>query len=869
MTHSSQQPTASKLAAFPQWAGRISAGVGVLVLISWGFGWPGFRALHPRLGTMRVYTALSFLLAGAALWLLAGTTAGVTKRRSGIICAGLVILIAILSLIQSFSGWESGLNTLLEVVYLGAAAKGDPMPWASAITFVLLGSSLLLLGLAIGDYRPAQLLALMCFFFPLLAIASFSYAIVSFVGADSHAAMAVHSLFAFVLLSVGVLLARPQTGVMAVITGQSASGLLARRLLPAALLVPVILGWLTIEVLRAGLFVNETGLALFALSNAVLFMVVVWWTISSVHRTELGRQQAERRLQEQLERLNLLDQITRAIGERQDLQSILQVVIRSLEDHLPIDFGCVCLYDAAQESLTVTRVGIKSQPLAEELAMPERACIKIDQNGLSRCVRGQLVHEPDLSQLPFPFPQRLAQGGLGSLVAAPLLVESSVFGVLIAARREVRSFTSGECEFLRQLSEHVALAAHQAQIYSALQQAYDDLRQTQQAVMQQERLRALGQMASGIAHDINNAISPIALYTESLLEQEPNLSPRARDYLQTIARSIDDVAATVTRLREFYREREPQLTLVPVHLSRLMQQVVDLTRARWSDMPQQRGIVIKMLTDLAPDLAAVMGVESEIREALTNLIFNAVDAMPEGGTLTLRTRVAESARPSNEVRIPRHVHMEVTDTGVGMDEDTRRRCLEPFFTTKGERGTGLGLAMVYGVVQRHNADIEIESIAGKGTSVRVVFPVPIAVAAESSRPEKARIIPSCLRILVVDDDPLLLKSLRDTLETEGHRIVTANNGQAGIDTFRAEREGREPFAVVITDLGMPYMDGRRVASAVKESSPSTPVILLTGWGQRMVADADVPPHVNRVLSKPPKLRELREALAEFCQPTRA
>ena len=136
-----------------------------------------------------------------------------------------------------------------------------------------------------------------------------------------------------------------------------------------------------------------------------------------------------------------------------------------------------------------------------------------------------------------------------SVVAAPLRSESNVFGILVAARRQPDGFSSGDCEFLRQLSEHVALAAHQAQIYTALQQAYDDLRRTQQAVMEQERLRVLGQMASGIAHDINNALSPVALYTESLLEREPNLSPRTRAYLETTQRAIDDVAHTVGRMQ--------------------------------------------------------------------------------------------------------------------------------------------------------------------------------------------------------------------------------------------------------------------------------------------------------------------------------
>ena len=169
------------------------------------------------------------------------------------------------------------------------------------------------------------------------------------------------------------------------------------------------------------------------------------------------RRQAE--VKAQLARLNLLHQITRAIGERQDLDSIFQVVVRSVEDQLPVDFCCLCLYDRTDHALSVSRVGLKSAKLALELAMPERARVDIDENGLSRCVRGQLVYEPDISRVDFPFPRRLTGGGLRSLVAAPLQVESQVFGALIAARFQPESFSSGDCEFLRQLSEHVALAS--------------------------------------------------------------------------------------------------------------------------------------------------------------------------------------------------------------------------------------------------------------------------------------------------------------------------------------------------------------------------------------------------------------------------
>lgn len=583
---------------------------------------------------------------------------------------------------------------------------------------------------------------------------------------------------------------------------------------------------------------------------------------SKIARDITDRKRAEQKVQAQLARLNLLQHITRAIGERQDIQSIFQVAIRTLEGQMPVDFCCICRYDPAEKRLIVTSVGLHSAALAMELAMTEQAHVQLDENGLSRCVRGALVYEPDLGRVPFPFPQRLARGGLSAMVAAPLLVESKVFGVLIAARHQTHSFSSGECEFLQQLSEHVALAAHQAQLYSALQQAYDDLRRTQKAVMQQERLLALGEMASGIAHDINNAISPVALYTELLLDKEPDLSPRARGHLETIRRAIDDVGQTVARMREFYRQREPQMTLLPMDLNRLVQQVVELTRARWSDMAQQRGIAIEMRTALAPDLPTIMGAENEIREALTNLVFNAVDAMPNGGPLTLRTSVAEEKAPhppGSSAR--RFVQVEVIDAGVGMDEDTRRRCLEPFFTTKGERGTGLGLAMVYGAMQRHSADIEIESAVGQGTTVRLIFAIPTTPVPDFASSTTPSVLPP-VRILVVDDDPLVLKSLHDTLEVDGHEVTTADGGQAGINAFLAAQAQGNAFPVVITDLGMPYVDGRKVSSAVKSAAPKTIVLMLTGWGQRLVSDGDVPPHVDRVLSKPPKLRELREALAQ-------
>jgi signal transduction histidine kinase/DNA-binding response OmpR family regulator len=527
------------------------------------------------------------------------------------------------------------------------------------------------------------------------------------------------------------------------------------------------------------------------------------------------REATERRLEAQLQRMSLLDHITRAVAERQDLGSIFQVVIANVERSLPAEACWIGL----------------SAPETEALSSGS-----------------ELRYEPDLERCPVFLPPALAQRGLRSLVIAPLRVEADVLGVVLAGRRETDGFSSADCEFLRQLSEHVALAVRQGQLRESLRAAYDDLRRSQQAALQQERLSALGQMASGIAHDINNAISPATLYLETLLRSDGALSAQARQHIPLVLRSMEDVASTVARMREFYRPREAELALAPLDLNAIIGQVVELTRARWSDMPQQRGVVITVSTELSKGLPPAAGVESEIREALTNLIFNAVDAMPEGGTLTIRTASAGQ-----------RTVLEVADTGIGMDEETCRRCLEPFFTTKGERGTGLGLAMVYGVVKRHTAEMHIDSAPGRGTRIRITFPASRGSTSIAPRGEASAVVCPPLRILLIDDDPLVLRSLKDALEAEGHTITAANDARDGVEKFRAALAAN-PFAIVITDLGMPHLDGRGVARAVKEASPATPLILLTGWGQSHDPSGGLPPGVDRVLGKPPKLRELREAL---------
>ncbi|MCC2669886.1 MAG: putative Histidine kinase, partial [Armatimonadetes bacterium] len=291
-----------------------------------------------------------------------------------------------------------------------------------------------------------------------------------------------------------------------------------------------------------------------------------------------------------------------------------------------------------------------------------------------------------------------------------------------------------------------------------LQDANDQLRQAQQSMMREERLRALGQMASGIAHDINNSLAPIVGFAELILMTETGLSEQVRSHLNDIRTAGGDIAQIVKRMREFYRKRDQSEPVGAISLQALIPKLADLTRARWKDIPQEHGTQIELRLEVAPDLPPLLGNESEIREVLTNLVFNAVDAMPQGGVLTLRAQRAEGSGTREGTIV------EVADTGVGMDEETRSRCLEPFFTTKGARGTGLGLAMVFGTMQRHNGQVEIESACSKGTVVRLVFPQAGNGGQTVAVPAPEALDPlDPLRVLYVDDDPRLRRLMRNMI----------------------------------------------------------------------------------------------------------
>ena len=379
-----------------------------------------------------------------------------------------------------------------------------------------------------------------------------------------------------------------------------------------------------------------------------------------------------------------------------------------------------------------------------------------------------------------------------------------------------------------------------------LASALEELTQTQARIVQQERLRAFGEMAGGVVHDFNNALMSVIGYSELLL-QDPGLlddKPTVLDYLKTMNTAGRDASHVVSRLRDFYRPREDVDVFAALDLNNVIEEAVALTQPKWKDQALASGRTITIELDLSK-IPPIAGNASELREALTNLIFNAVDAMPEGGTITLRTQ-----------RDGDRVVLETSDTGTGMNEETRTRCLEPFFSTKAEQGTGLGLSMVFGIIQRHDGKLEIESDEGRGTTFRIFLPSQVELfqedADEGFRP------PRTLRILVVDDEAVPRDVVTKYLQADGHEVVNAINGADAVARFRTE-----DFDLLVTDQGMPGMSGVQLAVAIKQIKAGQPVLLLTGLTAPALARDEVPAGVDLVLSKPIPQKALRLALSQL------
>ena len=365
------------------------------------------------------------------------------------------------------------------------------------------------------------------------------------------------------------------------------------------------------------------------------------------------------------------------------------------------------------------------------------------------------------------------------------------------------------------------------------------------AQTQRDRMEMLGRMTMGMAHDFNNLLSSILGHTELVKNTYQGDVPALilSEYLRTIERAALDGASLVHKIQQYIRQEE-QVRFEPLHLPGLVDDCLLLTRPYWYNEPRREGIAIKAKLKAA-DVPAVMGDASELREVFVNLILNAVQAMPEGGTITFDVRFDEE----------HGVVVTMTDTGTGMPEAVRARIFEPLFTTKGEGGTGMGLAVSYGVIQKHNGTIAVASEPGRGTRFTITIP-PADVDDEEDRAEGVEEDGQAARVLVVDDEPMVRSILAKLLSTKGHDVEQVGSGAEALALLDAAPDRCD---IVFTDHGMPEMNGRQLARALRRRFPRLPIILLTGDTEVGEPDSEV----NMVMSKPFKVNDLDAAIQQL------
>ncbi|HKZ04317.1 MAG TPA: GAF domain-containing protein [Methylomirabilota bacterium] len=542
--------------------------------------------------------------------------------------------------------------------------------------------------------------------------------------------------------------------------------------------------------------------------------------------------------------LSVLHELSRAVTGRLDRSGLVTTIHQQIARVFDVQHLVILLHDEGSDELEVVLRIAESVP---DGRLPRRyprrgtglmSVILDTGRPLRTCAYAEECRRHGVAPI--------GEGmGLPHWLGVPMNAGDRTLGVL-ALRSRDREFTVHDEYLLANIADLAALALRSASLFSERTRAYSELAAAQDQLVRTEKLRALGEMASGVAHDFNNVLAAIVGRAQLLLTETRD--PKHRRWLEVIERSGMDGAHTVRRLQEFTRIRRDQ-PVVAVNLNRMVQESLESTEPRWRDGARTRGVSVEVVTSLTADLPPVAGDPSELREALINLILNAVDAMPDGGTLAFAT-VFDTER----------VELTVADTGSGMPEHVRQRIFDPFFTTKGPQGTGLGLSMTYGILSRHGAQISVESEEGKGTRFRLTFP-RTTLAESAASPAAAPPAAALLRCLVVDDEQAVGEVLGDIIESAGHRAVVVEGGAAALARFRSE-----PFDAVFTDLAMPGMSGWELARTVSDLNPEVPVFVVTGFGVE-VPPAELADHgVRAVLTKPLGLHETQALLATLRPP---
>jgi signal transduction histidine kinase/CheY-like chemotaxis protein/PAS domain-containing protein len=545
----------------------------------------------------------------------------------------------------------------------------------------------------------------------------------------------------------------------------------------------------------------------------------------------------------QKEKFGALLTVSHAVVNSLELNTILETIAQQVREVIQTDECTVFLFDEAEQMLRPVVCDVeryRDEMMAVRLRMGEGITGAVALAGRGEIVNGA-EQDPRAVQVPGTPEER------SSLLCAPLVTREKVVGVITLVRTGGRSFVGEDLELATLFAGQCSAAIANARLYEDMRAAFVELRETQAQLVQSAKLNALGEMAGGVAHDFNNILAAILGRTQLLLQTANE--PESRRQLQVVEQAALDGAHTVRRVQEFTRVRHDE-RFEALDVNEVLREVVELTRPAWEAGAKRNGVTLDVELDLAAS-QPIAGNGSELREVFTNLVLNAVDAMPWGGEIRIATE-----SEGGEVRVS------IRDTGIGMDDETRGKIFDPFFTTKTVQGTGLGLSVAYGIVTRHHGSITVESERHLGTEFTLRFPAGAPAETEAPPPPRGPL--PRLRVLVVDDEEPVLSVTADLLRLMGQDVEVALGGAAGLERFA----GME-FDAVFSDLGMPEVNGWDLALAVKSRRPDVAVVMVTGWGFQLEEVTTQAHGVDMVMAKPFSMEDLDRVLRQLGDTLRA
>ncbi len=533
-------------------------------------------------------------------------------------------------------------------------------------------------------------------------------------------------------------------------------------------------------------------------------------------------------------------------GDVSSYTELLDFFMDMVTDELGVDDACILLLDdkAGELRSACRRTEGTRNPAAARVGLGVGICGAVARTGIPFVLNGTQYAQAGGQGSGLPPADALLSGPIA--LCTPIKSDGKVLGIFAAGKRiNGEGFTDADSSHVTSLGTQLAVAIEGARRAGQLEKAYETLKATQTQLVRSERLKAIGQMAAGVAHDFNNVLSVIlgrAEFVHARLVEDPFDRVKALSDLETIIKSARQGGQAIKRIQDYTRTRkdEPRAAL---DLNAAVRDAIEITKPRWKQEAEARGLGISVHLDLA-EVPRVTGNLLELTQVVENLIFNAVEAMPKGGRISFKTHEHEGS-----------VVLEVSDEGMGMDEETQRRLFEPFFTTK-ESGQGLGTSIIYGIITRHKGNITVRSKPGSGTTFRISLPPHVASPDEPASPEpvttgEARSV----RILLVDDEDPVRSVYQEALTLVGHEVVAAASGEEAIVLLEKSR-----FDLVITDLSMGGMSGYQVATNVKRINSAVPVILLSGWGVEQSSQEVRRAGIALVLVKPCGVVDLRDAV---------